>query len=368
MKQKNKQKPTVLIGFSGGVDSSVAVLLLRGQGFRVIGVFLKLYSDTKNPLTGDCSYLEDLKMAKKIALILNIPLIELDYEKEYKNRVLKPMFSAYKKGLTPNPDISCNKILKFPYIWKVAKKFGAEYIATGHYARIMKSRGGFQLLTGKDKKKDQSYFLAELSQNELEHTLFPMGNLTKQQVRKIAKKNKFPNWNKHGTVGICFVGQIPMQKFLQTKIKAKKGGVIMPDGRKIGTHQGVSYYTIGQKTGPGIGIGIEKPKDLAQKRFYVAEKRVGNILVVAPEGDSSLLRKEIIIKDFHLIDPGEKMPLKNIKARIRHLGAFYSGKLIKKDTRWHFVFNKPVKAVAEGQYIVLYQGQRVVGCGEIRLV
>ncbi|MBI2632481.1 tRNA 2-thiouridine(34) synthase MnmA [Candidatus Pacearchaeota archaeon] len=367
MEYKTKNKPTVLLGLSGGVDSSVAAHLLKRQGFRVIGVFLKLYSDTKNPLTGECSYLDDLKIAKKIALILGIRLIELDYEEEYKSQVLEHMFSDYKKGLTPNPDIDCNRIIKFPYLWKEAKKFGAEYIATGHYARIMKSRGEFQLLTGKDKSKDQSYFLAELSELDLKHIMFPIGNLTKKEVRKIAKKEGFPNWNKHGTVGICFVGQIPMQKFLQKKIKPKKGNVIDSDGKILGTHEGTAFYTIGQKVGSHIGIDIIKPRNLAQKRFYVAEKKKGNILVVAPERHHLLFKKDIIIKDLHLINSKKDLFSNNLKARIRHLGFFYKGRITKNHNEWHFLFQKPIEAVAEGQYVVLYNRERVVGCGEIRL-
>lgn len=364
--RQTKDKPIVLLGLSGGVDSSVAALLLKKQGFKVIGAFLKMYSDTKNPLTGECSYLDDLKMAKKIALILGIPLIELDYEKEYKNQVLDPMFSAYKKGLTPNPDIACNKIIKFPFLWKEAQKIGAKFVATGHYARIKKYKRAYYILVGKDRKKDQSYFLSELSQKDLEHTLFPVGNLTKNGVREIARKNGFPNWNKHGTVGICFVGQIPMQKFLQRKIKPKKGKVIMPDGNLVGTHQGIAYYTIGQKIGPHNGVEIIKPVHLAQKRFYVAEKRRPNILVSAPEGHSSLSKRELLIKNLHLISLKDKLPDNNLKARIRHLGHLHEGKLYKNNNKWHFLFSKPVQALAEGQYIVLYSEDKVVGSGEIR--
>ncbi len=360
-------KNTIVIGLSGGVDSSVAALLLKRQGYKVIGAFLKMYSDTKNPLTGECSYLDDLKMAKKAALKLNIPLVELDYENEYKKNVIGPMFSAYKKGLTPNPDILCNKIIKFLFLWREAKKLGAKYIATGHYARINEGKEGYSLLAGRDKSKDQSYFLAALSQEDLEHTLFPVGKLKKQEVRRIAKSHGLPNWNKHGTVGICFVGQIPMQKFLQQKIKLRKGKVMMVDGDVIGIHSGISFYTIGQKVGSNIGVDIVKPNYLAQKRFYVALKKKPNTLIVAPKGHSALLKKEIIIKNFHLINPKERLLEINLKARIRHLGAFHKGRLIKKNNKWHFVFSKSIQAVAEGQYIVLYNRERVIGSGEIRL-
>ncbi|MEK6933519.1 MAG: tRNA 2-thiouridine(34) synthase MnmA [Nanoarchaeota archaeon] len=367
MKLRKINNKTVLIGFSGGVDSSVAALLLKKQGYKVIGAFLKMYSDTKNPLTGECSYLDDLKMAKKSALKLNIPLIELDYENEYKKNVIGPMFSAYKKGLTPNPDILCNKIIKFPFLWREAEKIGAKYIATGHYARINEGKEGYSLLAGRDKSKDQSYFLAALSQEDLRHSLFPVGNLKKQEVRRIAKSHGLPNWNKHGTVGICFVGQIPMQKFLQQKIKPRKGKVMMVDGEVIGAHSGISFYTIGQKVGSNIGIDIIKPQLLAQKRFYIASKKKPNILLVAPEGYSALSKKEVKIKDFHLINTRYKIPKSKVAARIRHLGNLHAGRLIKKNKKYYFVFSKPVQALAEGQYIVLYKGERVIGSGEIRL-
>ena len=171
MKQSEKQK-TVLLGLSGGVDSSVAALLLKKQGYNVIAVFMKNFSDIKNPLTKECNYLEDKKIAQKIAAILNIPILILNFEKEYKKYVIEPMFDAYKNGLTPNPDIVCNKIIKFPLLWKKAETIKADYIATGHYARIKEKSEGYQLLSGKDKTKDQSYFLSELSQSDLSHTHF----------------------------------------------------------------------------------------------------------------------------------------------------------------------------------------------------
>ncbi len=359
-------KKSVLLGMSGGVDSSVAALLLQKQGYRVIGAFLKLYSETKNPLTGNCSYLDDVRDARKIAAKLNIPLIILDYEKEYKKQVLAPMFKSYQAGKTPNPDLACNSIIKFPFLWKAAKKHTCQYIATGHYARIKRSKRGYHLLAGKDTSKDQSYFLSELSQSDLAHTLFPLGNLTKTEVRKIAKKHKLHNWNKHGTVGICFVGQQPMQQFLKQKIQQKKGPVLDSAGKQIGEHSGLAFYTIGQKAGPHVGISITKPKQYAQSKYYIAEKRKPNTIIVAPGGHSSLYRKEISLNSLHLINPKEGLP-SNLKARIRHLGQLHQGKLIKKKANYHFTFYKPLQGLAEGQYVVLYDKDRVVGTGEIRI-
>lgn len=366
MKSLKKQKhKTVLLGMSGGVDSSVAALLLKQQGFKVIGAFMKNFSDTKNKLTGECAWVDERKSALKIAASLNISLITLDYENEYKKQVINPMFADYRKGITPNPDILCNTIIKFPFLWKAAQQHDAQYIATGHYARIKKTKKGFQLLQGKDKQKDQSYFLAELSQKDLGHTLFPIGNYTKDQIRKIAKKHKFHNWNKLGTRGICFVGKQDMQNFLKQRIKEKPGKVCAPDGSFLGTHRGVAFYTIGQKAGEHIGINITKPRGLEGSRFYIASKNTKkNELIIAPKGHPALLTKTVFLKKFHFINPKEKPPSR-LKARIRHLGSLHSGTLKKHDSKYIFTFSKPQGAIAPGQRLVLYKGTQVIASGEI---
>ena len=240
-------KKRVLLGLSGGVDSAVAALLLKRQGFEVIGAFLKCFSEEKNKITGECNYLEDKKEAQKIATILNIKLIELNYEKEYSRLVIKPMFKSYAKGLTPNPDSLCNTIIKFPYLWKEAKKHNCNFIATGHYIKKIKMKDKFNLKIPKDKSKDQSYFLYGLTQEDLKHTLFPIGDYTKTEVRKIAKQNNLPNWNKHGTKGLCFVGNINMKSFLKQKIKNKPGVIKSPENQIIGKHDGMMFYTIGER-------------------------------------------------------------------------------------------------------------------------
>lgn len=363
-----KKKKTVLLGMSGGVDSSVAALLLKQQGYNVIGAFLKLYSDTKNKLTGECSYLEERALAMKIAALLDIPLITLDFERAYKAQVINPMFQAYAKGLTPNPDLLCNSLIKFPLLWKAAQKHKADFIATGHYARICKTSQSFQLLAGKDREKDQSYFLTDLSQSDLQHTLFPLGSLTKERVRIIAKQHSFPNWNKHGTVGICFVGQIPMQHFLGQRIKEHPGTVLSPESLIIGTHRGIAYYTIGQKVGEHIGINIKKPRGFDSSRFYIAAKNIKtNELVVAPEGHPALLTRSLVLINFQSINPHEPLPHHNLTVRIRHRGELHHGTLTQKNNRHIFTFATPVEAIAPGQFAVLYHGERVVACGEIRL-
>jgi len=358
-----KQK-IVLVGMSGGVDSSVAALLLKKQGYEVIGAFMKNFSETKNEITGECKWVEERKSAQKIAALLNIKFITLDFEKEYKKYVVDPMFRDYKKGLTPNPDILCNKIIKFPLLWKKAKKLGADCIATGHYAKIRKIKSGYQLLAGKDKNKDQSYFLYQLSQTDLSHTLFPVGNLTKTEVRAIAKKNRLPNWNKKGTSGICFIGKVDMKSFLQQKIKEKEGKVLDPAGKQIGTHPSIAYFTIGQRVGQRLGFKIEKH---LEGRWYIAEKKKNNIIVIAPEKHPLLKKKKIFIKSLHLINPREKLPKQNLKARIRHLSPLVSGKIKKQKGKYIFTFSKSLEQIAEGQSIVLYHKDQVIGGGEMSL-
>ncbi len=359
-----KQQKTVILGLSGGVDSSVAALLLKKQGYKVIGVFMKNYSETKDPITGECSWVEEKKMAQKIAAILEIPFITIDYEKQYKSLVINEMFKSYKSGLTPNPDILCNKIIKFPALWKEARKLKADFIAMGHYSRIKRSKNGFSLFQGKDKTKDQSYFLCDLTQEDLSHTLFPLGSLKKSQVREIAKKHHFPNWDKKGTRGICFIGKLDMKSFLKRKIKEKQGNVISPEGKIIGKHPGSSYFTIGERIGERKGFTIDKEfKKQYPGKLYVAEK-TKNTITLAPESHPLLKRPQVFIKNLYKINPKEKIP-KNLKARIRHLGSLLPGKLTKHNNSYAFKFNKPQEALAPGQTIVLYSNDKLIASGEI---
>jgi len=364
-----KLNKTVLLALSGGVDYAVSALLLKKQGYNVIGLFMQTFRDettSKNPCKSK-STMTDEKMAELIAKKLKIKFISKNYKKDYYNKVIVPMIGDYKKGLTPNPDIVCNKLIKFPYLLKEAKKIGMDYIATGHYAKIKKAKdGNYQLLAGKDKTKDQSYFLYELTQQELSKLIFPIGGLTKKKVREIAMGNNFPNWNKPGTKGICFLGKTQgIKPFLETKIKPKKGKILSPEGKLLGTHQGTAYYTIGQRIEEHLGLSINKPKEFAQKRYYIAEKIKGNILIAAPENHPSLLKKSVIIKSLHLISPRALIP-SSLKARIRHLGQFYEGRLIKQNNKYTFSFQKPIEALAKGQSIVLYNKNQTVGGGEIR--
>lgn len=425
---KNKK---VLLAMSGGVDSSVAALLLKNQGYDVTGAFMINYSDTKDSYSR-CTWREERKMALKIAAILDIPLITLNFEKEYKKYVVDEMFKLYKIGITPNPDVDCNNKIKFPLLKKAAKKLGCDLIATGHYARIKPissiknkpiktistksvnlregdhkivshGRAGVQgrrgvepfldLHRAKDETKDQSYFLYRLGQPDLKNTLFPIGDLTKKQVREIAKKNKFPNYNKKGTVGICFIGKVNLKKFLSKKIKPKKGRILDPDKNQIGTHDGFYYYTINQRIGPRYGIEVKKIHGKPMQKFYVAKKiPKTNTIIAAPENHPLLFRKQIIISSPHWINENplenstiskskktfrvnkslgavaggvaDKTKLK-LHARIRQVGELLPCILEKKKNKLIVTLNKPITGISEGQAIVLYKKTKCLGGGVI---
>lgn len=370
-----KQKPKVLLAMSGGVDSSVAALLLKKQGYTVIGAFMKNWSDTKDPLTGRCAWRTERKMALKVASKLDIPLITFDFEKQYRKEVIEKMFEKYKKGITPNPDIDCNQKIKFPLLLKEAKKRKIDFIATGHYARIKKNKSEtYDLLRGKDNSKDQSYFLYKMNQNELSHCLFPIGEYTKEQIRKIAEKNHFPNYNKKGTVGICFVGKVNLKKFLQKKIKPKKGKILDPQGNIIGYHDGMYYYTIGQRLGPRYGFELDRGDKNKPSRWYVAKKDAKtNTIIAAPEGHGINFRKEVIARGIHFIDNslisrikrGDKL---KVFSRIRHVGELLPSILFynKKFKQFQVTLDKAITGISEGQAIVLYEKEKVLGGGEIR--
>ncbi len=369
----NMKKQKVLVAMSGGVDSSVAALLLKKKGYEVIGAFMKNWSDTKDPLTNQCAWRGERKFAIKIAAMLDIPILTLDFEKQYKKEVVKEMFKKYKKGITPNPDIDCNQKIKFPLLLKEAKKRGINLIATGHYARIKETKkSNYELLRAKDESKDQSYFLYRIKQKELKSVLFPIGEYTKTQVREIARKHKFPNYNKKGTVGICFIGKVNLKDFLKKKIKPKKGKILDPEGNKIGEHDGIYYYTIGQRLGPRYGFEIKRTSKGRMEKWYVAKKiPKTNTIIAAPKNHPINFRKEIIIRNLYLISykkEGFKKSSKKVFSRIRHVGELLPGKLFydKKKKQFRVILNKAITGISEGQAIVLYKGEKCLGGGEIK--
>ena len=359
-----KYKIKVLLAMSGGVDSSVAALLLKKQGYEVIGAFMVNWSDTKNKITGECSWREERRIAMKIAAKLEIKFITLNFEEEYKKDVVEVMFKNYQKGITPNPDIDCNDKIKFPLLIREAKKLGCDFVATGHYAKIKNNKGKYELLRAKDELKDQSYFLYRIKQNELKNILFPIGEYTKKEIREIAKKNKFPNYNKKGTVGICFIGKINLKKFLKKRIKPKKGIILNPDGDKIGEHDGIYYYTIGQRIGQRFGIEVLKPEKM-QKKWYVAKKILKtNTIIAAPENHPLNFRKEIIIKNPHWINEKPKNNTE-VLSRIRQVGELLPSKLQYEKGKLKIILKKAITGVSQGQAIVLYLGTKCLGGGVI---
>lgn len=373
-----KSNKKVLVAMSGGVDSSVAALMMKKKGYDVVGIFMKNWSDTKNDL-GECSWREERRMAAKIASSLNIPLMTLDLEKKYKKEVVEEMFRKYKKGITPNPDIDCNKKIKFPELIKFAKRINASFVVTGHYARIKRvkikenprnksnskrKRGdSYKLLRAKDESKDQSYFLYTLTQDELKNSLFPIGGYTKREVREIARKANFPNFDKKSTVGICFIGKINLKKFLSKKIKPKKGKILDPYGNIIGEHDGIYYYTIGQRLGPRYGFEINRRNNEKNlRRWYVARKDAKkNIIIAAPEGHPLLYRKIITLAQPHWIN---KVPKRSDKilSRIRQVGELIPSTIEGNK----IILNKAITGISDGQAIVLYKGEEVLGGGVIR--
>ena len=378
-KQEVGSGKTVVLAMSGGVDSSVAAYLLRYQGYKVIGAFMKNWSDTKNKLTGECAWKEEKRYAMKICLKLKIPLATFDFEDEYKKEVVNPMFKSYGAGLTPNPDVLCNEKVKFPLFWKKAKKLGADYMATGHHIRknpVNRAAKQYKMLRAMQEGKDQSYFLHRLTQKDLEKTLFPIGHYTKEEVRFMAEQLGLPNYDKKSTTGICFIGKINLKTFLQQRLPAKKGVILGPGGEKLGTHDGIMYYTVGQRIGPRYGVEIDrKPGITSSKRWYVASKNPKqNIIVVAPEGHKMLFRKLIAAKNFHFIREDEKdmkrklsKRRKSYLARIRQVGELLSAKLgyDEKNKVFMVELREGITGVSQGQAIVLYDDTEVVGGGEI---
>jgi len=364
-------KKKVIVAMSGGVDSSVAALLMKEKGYEVVGVFLKCWSDTKD-FSGECTWKEERRYAHEICRKLDIPLVTVDAEKDYRKYVVDEMFKDYRRGITPNPDVLCNEVVKFPYLLKAAKKFGADAVVTGHYVSVRKgSMEELNLYRGKDEGKDQSYFLYRLTKKDLKKLIFPIGKYTKAEVRSIAKKNGFINHSKKSTVGICFIGKTDMKKFLKLKIKPKAGKIVDPEGKVIGAHDGVYYYTIGQRLRPGIDLNIKKEKGSHMPRWYVASKDVKkNILTVAPSRHEILYRDFMVVKEFHLInDDAKKFKTgeHKVHARIRHVGELIPSllKYNKKKKRFELKLSRGIDGVSNGQAVVLYKGRRVLGGGEI---
>lgn len=401
MKKATAKKGKVFVGLSGGVDSSVAALILKRDGYSVTGVFLRCYN-----LDG-CAE-RDAEDARRVAEHLKIPFYVFDFEKEYKERVVKYMLEGYKIGITPNPDVMCNKEIKFGLFLEKALKLGADYVATGHYVRLVnremkltnsKSQLGirkaeltnrnsklviknyklpfttYQLHVAIDSNKDQSYFLWTLTQEQLNHSLFPIGDFTKPEVRAIARKTGLPTAKKKDSQGICFLGQISVFDFLKKHLPKKRGNVITAKGEKIGEHEGVWFYTIGQRH-LGIQYMIKKSakKNGDRGPFYVAKKDLKTNTLIMSEGEENkeLFRKEVKLTDVHFINnvgllSRAKLP---VFARVRYRQPVQKAVLVRhgiKNKMYALHFAKPMKFIAEGQSAVLYSKKgEMIGGGVIQ--
>jgi tRNA-specific 2-thiouridylase len=352
----------VVVGMSGGVDSSVAAWLLKEQGYDVAGVFMKNWEDDDDDEY--CSSREDLVDAAAVADVIGIELDAVNFAAEYRERVFAHFLRDYSAGRTPNPDVLCNSEIKFRAFLDHALALGADRIATGHYARVRRdARNRVELLKAADASKDQTYFLHRLTQAQLAPVLFPLGEMTKRDVRAIAKREGMPTHAKRDSTGICFIGERPFRDFLARYLPRTPGPVVTPEGARIGEHQGLAYYTIGQRQGLGIG-GLRDGEGLP---WYVAAKDMArNALVVVQGREHPLLyRREVDACDMHWI-AGEspRLPAR-LSAKTRYRMPDAACKLAAQGDRFVAAFDAPQWAPTPGQYLVLYDGDVCLGGAEI---
>ena len=391
----------VIVGLSGGVDSSVTAHLLKEQGYEVIGLFMKNWHDESVTISNECPWLEDSNDAMLVAEKLGIPFQVVDLSKQYKERIVDYMFREYEMGRTPNPDVLCNREIKFDVFMKIALELGADYVATGHYCRKDQFKKNdktiYQLKAGKDTNKDQSYFLCQLSQKQLAKSLFPIGELTKPEVRKIAAELDLITAEKRDSQGLCFIGKVRLPEFLQQKLKPKEGKIIqipkdsnilyrkerdfsskenelafksekfkytINDGRVVGAHNGAHYFTKGQRKGLAVG-GTKEP-------LFVIDTDVDENVIYTGEGKDhkGLYRSTLFVlnKEIHWLR--EDLKLKNgeslnVKARIRYRQSLENATLFKVENGLYVDFENDQSAITEGQFVAWYQEDELVGSGVI---
>jgi len=353
----------IVVGMSGGVDSSVAALLLKRAGYDVVGVFMKNWED--DDTDEYCSTRQDLVDAAAAADVIGIELEAVNFAAEYKDRVFAEFLREYQAGRTPNPDVLCNAEIKFKAFLDHAVKLGAERIATGHYARVDFSGNGFRLLKGKDAGKDQSYFLHRLNQSQLERVLFPLGDLKKTEVRRIAAEARLPNHAKKDSTGICFIGERPFREFLGKYLPHEPGAIVTPQGMRLGTHIGLAFYTIGQRKGIGVGgVAGENAGENAGDAWYVAQKDLAsNSLIVVQGHDHPLLMKRSLsAQDASWIAGSAPAPGSAHSAKTRYRQADSACVVTRSDGGAVAVdFAQPQWAVTPGQSVVLYDGPVCLG-------
>jgi tRNA-uridine 2-sulfurtransferase len=396
-------KKKVIVGLSGGVDSSVAAWILKEQGFDVEALFMRNWHDTTGLLQSDCHWEDDLMFAEMVSKKLNIPFHQVDLSEQYRERVVDYMFSEYARGRTPNPDVLCNREIKFDSFAAEAHKLGGDFVATGHYCRKEEIRSGsniiYRLLAGRDKNKDQSYFLCQVSQHQLSHALFPVGDLTKGEVREIADKLRLATAHRKDSQGICFVGKVHLPTFLQQKLKAKKGPVIEIDsnsipmvsgelfpentvgeeileqlteplnfdllrGKIIGEHNGAHFYTIGQRKGMNIGGHKEA--------LFVIGIDVDKNIIYTGEGQQhrGLNRKGLFIRNDEIhwirtdmtLDPGE---YRDFSVRIRYRQPLQDARIYRRSKGFYVIFKDLQRGIAPGQFCAWYDGEELMGSGVI---
>ena len=394
-------KKRVVVGLSGGVDSSVAAYLLKEQGYEVIGLFMKNWHDDSVTISDECPWLEDSNDAMLVAEKLGIPFQTIDLSEQYKERIVDYMFHEYEMGRTPNPDVLCNREIKFDVFMKIALNLGADYVATGHYCRkgTIEKEGKevYQLLSGKDPNKDQSYFLCQLSQEQLAKTLFPIGELQKPEVRKIATEQNLVTAEKKDSQGLCFIGKVRLPDFLQQQLKPKEGLIVevpsafseygkttpeftskaeqirflsekysykLKDGKVIGKHQGAHFFTKGQRKGLAVG-GTKEP-------LFVIDTDVNENIIYTGQGKDhpGLYRRGLFVKDDELHWIREDLALQidetmDVKARIRYRQPLEKATLYKTLSGLYVIFEKPQSTITEGQFVAWYQGDELVGSGVI---
>lgn len=375
-----RQKPKVLIALSGGIDSAVSAYLLLKKGYRVEAAFMKNWTSQEGLLKNECPWLEDRREALRVAAFLGLPLHTLDFEKQYQNKVMKYFFSEYQKGRTPNPDVMCNKEIKFKLLYDWAMKNGFDYLATGHYARIAvsgkqtavsksKNRMGdakslqlkaYSLKRSADEFKDQTYFIYNIKQKQLSHLLFPIGGMKKAAVRVLARKIGLPNAERKESMGLCFVGKIRLKDFLGQKVKTKPGNIINQDGKVIGRHKGLETYTLGQRQGIMLSGGpyYVFKKDLKSRALYVTND---------PD-DPKLYIKVVVLSNPNWLTAIslERGRVLSLLGRYRHQGELEPLILSRVNkNRFLAEFKTPQKAVASGQSLVIYKGKECLGGGII---
>ncbi len=357
------RKRRIVVGLSGGVDSAVSAWLLKRQGHEVVGIFMKNWEDDDH--TGYCSSNEDFVDAAAVADVIGIEIEHVNFAADYKDRVFAEFLREYQAGRTPNPDVLCNAEIKFKAFLDHALRLGAESIATGHYARVRERGGRFELLKGQDPSKDQSYFLHRLTQAQLSRTLFPVGELRKTEVRRLAEEIRLPNARKKDSTGICFIGERPFREFLQRYLSHRPGPMRDADGREVGRHVGLSFYTLGQRQ--GLGIGGLKAGGGVHEPWYVARKDVASntLWVVQGHDHPWLLSRRLVAGDVSWV-AGAPPAAGAYAAKGRYRQADAGCRLsLRGDDAFELDFEAPQWAVTPGQSAVLYDAEVCLGGGVI---